>query len=249
MYWLLVFDLWSNNSREGSIDKLIAADISACKALASIHHILQKNTINMTMTGTPDQARWLSTTLVYSTYQCGSGSSANDLCSYIWYYEWMTVKTRPRSKIDFALTKQTVSLRLAWIQPSPRAANSRKRRLKALGVNAVQWRHYPFALIHATGKTRFSTVKQRNKYVLMCNVLFQKFLSTKVLRGTFPANKMECCLPLIYLFLTFTFTLHIFAPLDSTQTKNSSFEGVCILLTILPLGTPTRVFCQMVLVF
>lgn len=83
----------------------------------------------------------------------------------------------------------------------------------------------------------------------MCNVLFQKFLSTKVLRGTFPANKMECCLPLIYLFLTFTFTLHIFAPLDSTQTKNSSFEGVCILLTILPLGTPTRVFCQMVLVF
>ena len=29
-------------------------------------------------------------------------------------------------------------------------------------VNAVQWRHYSFALIHAKSKTQFSAGKQRN---------------------------------------------------------------------------------------
>ena len=33
---------------------------------------------------------------------------------------------------------------------------------ESTGVNAVQWRHYSFALIHAKSKTRFSSVKPRN---------------------------------------------------------------------------------------
>ena len=38
----------------------------------------------------------------------------------------------------------------------------RQWRLNLPAVNAIQWRHYFFALIYAKSKTRFSTGKQRN---------------------------------------------------------------------------------------